>query len=284
LEDQSKRKLKVEEVEDLVETIVSEEVDREILLPISTRPIIAGQDEGVGRSRSNTFDPAYFQIKAPVARANSFHTTYSSTTTASTSSQSIASRIEIFKSESSMDVKHAEGDDGATTVFEGTADAIVDYTSFIWDIAIQKTPAPASHEIMVLCISTIWLVLVTIAALGRSVLDENSRTFLIGLAVNANLIFFYGAPLSKIAVVIESKTSESIHIPFMVASLLNGTLWVCYGIAVSDYFISVPNGFGSLLGVIQLALCVVYPRHPQNKASQSPTDTFCNREKAALLV
>jgi len=188
-----------------------------------------------------------------------------------------------------MDVKHAEGDDGATTVFEGTADAIVDYTSFIWDIAIQKTPASASHEIMVLCISTIWLVLVTIAALGRSVLDENSRTFLIGLAVNANLIFFYGAPLSKIAVVIESKTSESIHIPFIVASLLNGTLWVCYGIAVSDYFISVPNGFGSLLGVIQLALCVVYPRHPRNPAldeltSQSPTDTFCNLEKAALLV
>ena len=114
---------------------------------------------------------------------------------------------------------------------------------------------------MVLSISTFWLVLITIAALGRPILDESSRTLLIGLAVNINLIFFYGAPVAKIATVMETKSSASIHIPTMTASLLNGTLWFCYGIAVSDYFISVPNGFGSLLGIVQLVLCVIYPRH-----------------------
>ena len=264
LEEQSKKKLKVEEVEQLVENVVAEEVAAaDILLPMSTAPIMADEEmPNVGRSRSNTFDPSFFQSKTPPARANSFHTTYSSTTS-STSSPSIASRIEGQKSHviNVADDNRDERDDGATTVFEEAADAIVDYASFIWDIAIQKTPAPASHEIIVLSISTFWLVLITIAALGRPMLDENSRTLLIGLAVNANLVFFYGAPLSKIATVIESKASGSIHIPTMIASLLNGTLWLCYGIAVSDYFISVPNGLRTLLGIVQLILCVLYPRH-----------------------
>ena len=284
LEEQSKQKLKVEEVEQLVEDIVAEEVAADILLPMSTAPVITDDNNThIGRSRSNTFDPAFFQTKAPPARANSFHTTYTSTTNSS-SSPSITSRLEVQTPNGmNEDERHDGRDDadGATTVFEEAADAIVDYASFIWEIAIQKTPAPASHEIMVLAISTFWLVLITIAALGRQLLDENSRTLIIGLAVNANLIFFYGAPLSKIAAVMESKSSGSIHIPTMVASLLNGTLWFCYGIAVSDCFISVPNGFGSCLGIIQLLLCVIYPRHrPQDKgydgsAYQTSTENLC---------
>lgn len=265
LEEQSKKKLKVEEVEQLVDNIVAEEVAVDILLPMSTAPIITDEEmANMGRSRSNTFDPSHFRSKMLPVRANSFHTTYSSTTNSS-SSPSIASRLDSQRSSHGFEVADDnnvdERNDGTTTVFEEAADAIVDYASFIWEIAIQKTPAPASHEIMVLSISTFWLVLITIAALGRPILDESSRTLLIGLAVNINLIFFYGAPVAKIATVMETKSSASIHIPTMTASLLNGTLWFCYGIAVSDYFISVPNGFGSLLGIVQLILCVIYPRH-----------------------
>ena len=114
------------------------------------------------------------------------------------------------------------------------------------------------QELMVIGISVIWLFLITVAALGG--LEQSSRELLIGLAVNCNLIFFYGAPLSKIATVLETKSSKSIHKPTMITSLLNGSLWLTYGVAVEDCFIAVPNGFGALLGVLQLLLCLVYPK------------------------
>ena len=293
---ESKKKLKVEEVEEIVEMVVAGEdmaIDADILLPMSTAPVsVVADDEEHGgasgtmtRSRSNTFDAAYFQPRTSPARTSSFHTYSSTATTASNRSAASQYQLDIHRGRQEdvppgNDVNgndnnngngngnNNERDDGAATVFEDAADAIVDYASFIWDIAIQKTPAPASHEIMVVTISALWLVLITIAGLGRPLLDENFRTKLIGYTVNLNLIFFYGAPLSKIATVLETKTSASIHVGTMAGSLLNGTLWFCYGVAVGDYFISVPNGFGALLGIIQMVLCLIYPRHRHHRRSK----------------
>lgn len=144
---------------------------------------------------------------------------------------------------------------------QDATDAFVDYASFVWEIAAQRSPAPASHELMVVAISTFWLVLITFVVFTENILEKSIRVLLIGLAVNVNLIFFYGAPLSKIAVVMETKSSKLIHVPTMIFSLINGTLWVVYGLAVSDPFIAVPNGFGAALGVVQVVLCVLFPRH-----------------------
>ena len=47
----------------------------------------------------------------------------------------------------------------------------------------------------------------------------------------------------------------------MIFSLMNGALWLTYGYVVSDPFIAVPNGFGAALGIVQVALCLLFPRH-----------------------
>ena len=138
---------------------------------------------------------------------------------------------------------------------------LVDYASLVWDIAAQRSPAPASHELMVLGISAFWLCLFTVVVFSQQVWAKSTRLLLVGVAVNANLIFFYGAPLSKIATVLETKTSKLIHVPTMIFSLMNGALWFVYGLAVSDPFIAVPNGFGAVLGIIQVILCLMFPRH-----------------------
>ena len=41
---------------------------------------------------------------------------------------------------------------------------------------------------------------------------------------------------------------------------LNGGLWLTYGLAVNDLFISIPNGFGLVVSALQLFFCVVFPR------------------------
>ena len=83
---------------------------------------------------------------------------------------------------------------------------------------------------------------------------------MIGILVNLNLVFFYGAPLSTISTVIKTRSSASIHIWTMITNTANGLFWGAYGLAVLDPFIFVPNGVGAGLGVIQIFLCVTFPR------------------------
>lgn len=50
----------------------------------------------------------------------------------------------------------------------------------------------------------------------------------------------------------------SLHLPLSILSGLNGLLWFAYGLAITDYFIAVPNGLGALLAGVQLAFIVIY--------------------------
>lgn len=60
-------------------------------------------------------------------------------------------------------------------------EAIVDYASFIWEIAAQRSPAPASHELMVIGISIFWLVLITFVVFTQQILDESTRLLIVGV-------------------------------------------------------------------------------------------------------
>jgi solute carrier family 50 protein (sugar transporter) len=82
----------------------------------------------------------------------------------------------------------------------------------------------------------------------------------IGIVVNVNLVFFYGAPLQTVQTVVAERSSESIHVPTMVMNWMNTTFWILYGIARNDFIIIVPNVMGLSLGLLQGVLCVMFPR------------------------
>lgn len=83
---------------------------------------------------------------------------------------------------------------------------------------------------------------------------------LIGIIVNLNLIFFYGAPLQTMQTVIRERTSESIHLPTMFMNYTNTSFWIAYGIARRDPVIILPNVVGLSLGLVQGVLCLLFPR------------------------
>lgn len=85
---------------------------------------------------------------------------------------------------------------------------------------------------------------------------------IIGVTVNCNLVFFYAAPLNTIWSVIKTRNSSWIHKPTMVMNTVNATFWVLYGCARHDRIILFPNAIGSLLGLIQIFVCVLYPHMP----------------------
>lgn len=130
----------------------------------------------------------------------------------------------------------------------------------------QRRAAP--HEVLVLLIVTVWIGVASFLVFADHVSSTTKERF-VGIVVNLNLVVFYGAPLSTIWKVLSTQSSASIHILTMLTNTANGTFWFAYGAAITDYFIMVPNGLGALLGLIQIVLCVIFPR----KQPTPPDDT-----------
>ncbi|KAL7548965.1 hypothetical protein ACHAWF_012236 [Thalassiosira exigua] len=139
-------------------------------------------------------------------------------------------------------------------------------TKLAYEITIQRTEAPAPHERVVVGVITVWLVLTTLISFLP--LDIMQRELVIGIAVNMNMSFFYGAPLSTIFTVIKSRDSSSIHGWTMAMNSACALFFMLFGFGLWDYVLIVPNAIGVFLGAVQLLLCVFFPR----SSSSAETD------------
>lgn len=116
----------------------------------------------------------------------------------------------------------------------------------------------SSQEVLWLRILSLWIVILVFVGWSGLVKGREKET--IGILVNINLLFFYGAPLQTIRAITQEKTSDSLHVPTMALSCANAGFWMMYGIARLDIVIYGPNGIGLLLGLVQALLCCVYPK------------------------
>ena len=151
---------------------------------------------------------------------------------------------------------------GPETVGEAVADAVeavTDFAKVVWDVTAQTTPAPAPHERLVMYIVLLWTVVVCIICFANKISMEN-KAFIVGVVTNFNLVFFYGAPLSTVFIVLTERNSESIHIPTMITNTMSSSFWMVYGLAIGDWFVAAPNALGSALGGIQIMLYLMFPR------------------------
>lgn len=89
--------------------------------------------------------------------------------------------------------------------------------------------------------------------------DNRTGSTLVGWVVNANLVFFYGAPLHTLHTVVRTADSSLIHRPTLTMNFVNTSFWMAYGMAQRNGLIVLPNASGFLLGVAQATVCVLYP-------------------------
>jgi solute carrier family 50 protein (sugar transporter) len=153
-----------------------------------------------------------------------------------------------------------ETKDDQVAAENSSSGALIDFARVVWNVTAQNSKAPVAHEIIVLVLVSIWVSVISVISYGGDVITLTTRQLVVGIIVNANLIFFYGAPLSTIFQVLRTRNSSSIHLPTMITNTANGIFWCAFGVAVMDWFILVPNGLGALLGGVQGALCVFFPR------------------------
>ncbi|KAG9457279.1 hypothetical protein H6P81_001787 [Aristolochia fimbriata] len=97
-----------------------------------------------------------------------------------------------------------------------------------------------------------------VALVSLFALHGQKRKLFCGFAAAIFSICMYASPLSIMRMVIRTKSVE--YMPFFLSLFvfLCGTSWFIYGLLGSDPFITVPNGFGSGLGALQLVLYAIY--------------------------
>ncbi|KAL7543632.1 hypothetical protein ACHAXR_012930, partial [Thalassiosira sp. AJA248-18] len=127
------------------------------------------------------------------------------------------------------------------------------------DSSIDQKPPPSltPHELKLLQIVIVWMVILSVTTLMP--INKDEMKFVVGVAVNLNLIVFYAAPLSTIMTVVRTKSSSSIHFWTMVMNTSNAFFWCIYSLAIQDYYILIPNGLGFLFGLIQTLLYKIFP-------------------------
>lgn len=135
----------------------------------------------------------------------------------------------------------------------------------------KPPPSLTPHELKVLQIICIWVGILSTTSLIPTISKDDMK-FVVGVAVNINLIFFYAAPLSTIMTVLRTKSSASIHFWTMLMNTVNAFFWCVYSLAIQDYYILIPNGLGFVFGIFQMMLYNCYPHN--NDIDRDGTEQF----------
>ena len=107
---------------------------------------------------------------------------------------------------------------------------------------------------------------------------------LMGAVATAIVLLFIASPLSSLYHVISTKSASSIDPRLAIAQLLNGFLWLLYGICISDPVVFGPNIIGILVATTQLILKRIYPEKvPLSISSRSLRSTPIFNESKSLL-
>ena len=125
------------------------------------------------------------------------------------------------------------------------------------EISTGQIEAPAPHEKVVIGIITAWFAF--ISCIIFIPMDVKQREFIIGIAVNVNMSFFYGAPLSIIWKVLRTRDSSWIHRRTMIMNTLCALFFLAFGFGRMDWFLIIPNGIGVILGAVQVFLRLLIP-------------------------
>ncbi|KAI3464611.1 hypothetical protein Pfo_021274 [Paulownia fortunei] len=122
---------------------------------------------------------------------------------------------------------------------------------------------------LLLCILAIFSTIALVSVFAFH--GQSKKQKLCGFAASIFSIIMYASPLSVMRMVIKTKSVE--YMPFLLSMFvfLCGTSWFIYGLIGKDKFLYVPNGFGCLLGAMQLILYAIY-RNNKGDIKKPTTD------------
>lgn len=112
---------------------------------------------------------------------------------------------------------------------------------------------PHTRSVHLQGIASIWIGMIALALFLPTVTAKN----VLGSVGTTACIVMFAGPLAALKTILEEKSNRSLPLGFTLAIFVNCLLWATYGyVYLQDPYISVPNGFGLFLSIVQLALYV----------------------------
>mmetsp|Transcript_33243 Transcript_33243/g.48843 ORF Transcript_33243/g.48843 Transcript_33243/m.48843 type:complete len:301 (+) Transcript_33243:135-1037(+) len=153
----------------------------------------------------------------------------------------------------------------------------------IWEKSVKLVTlekAPCKHENLLVGVVTFWLFLLSIVNFVP--MSQKAKELTIGISANFNLMFFFAAPLATMVTVVKTRDSSSIHIRTMVMNSLCSLFWSAYGIGIRNEIILVPNVIGVVFGLMQIFLCLIFPRKGERYVDEeTPQDLTLSEQLIA---
>ncbi|KAL0921119.1 hypothetical protein M5K25_008156 [Dendrobium thyrsiflorum] len=120
---------------------------------------------------------------------------------------------------------------------------------------LLETNQPSSSQLkMCGMLIGVFAIFGLITFLSLQMFDHQSRQIFVGYINVASLISMFASPLFIINLVIKTKSVEFMPFHLSLATFLMSISFFAYGLLLRDFFIYIPNGLGSVLGIIQLLL------------------------------
>ncbi|MBA0861052.1 hypothetical protein Goshw_023946, partial [Gossypium schwendimanii] len=113
--------------------------------------------------------------------------------------------------------------------------------------------------------------LAIIVAGSLQIADRATRWIFVGFLSCASLISMFASPLFIINLVIRTRSVEFMPFYLSLSTFLMSTSFLLYGIFNFDAFIYVPNGIGTILGILQLALYFRYKAKSMEESNEPLT-------------
>ncbi|KAG6579783.1 MtN3-like protein [Phytophthora cinnamomi] len=154
------------------------------------------------------------------------------------------------------------------------------FTSLVFTLVFYRWTADRPALRTMGAIAGGWAVLVLLFAVLCKTnvipLSSNVQEKIVGyIAVLIN-VAVYASPLQTMKLVLQTKSTASLPVTMCCVNLVNGSLWVLYGILADDMFVLTPNAMGVVLSVIQVVLCIKFRHSGRIEARDSVVDTKCD--------
>ncbi|KAH9720147.1 Bidirectional sugar transporter SWEET5 [Citrus sinensis] len=86
----------------------------------------------------------------------------------------------------------------------------------------------------------------------------DDRTTVVGIIAVVFNIVMYAAPLTVMKMVISTKSVKYMPLALAIGNAANGAVWVVYACLRFDPYVLIPNGLGTLSGILQLTLYAIF--------------------------
>ncbi|KAL5772086.1 hypothetical protein ACOSP7_011689 [Xanthoceras sorbifolium] len=113
-----------------------------------------------------------------------------------------------------------------------------------------------------------------IAYVSMELLDSQASQIFVGCLTVASLISMFASPLFIIKLVIKTRSVEFMPFSLSLSTFLMSLSFFAYGMFKDDPFIYVPNGIGTILGIVQLILYSHYSSKSDERSREPLLDSY----------